>query len=597
MSIETTAAWHEAVKAQFRYQAYLKCTLRLTPPGLHENMIVSSNATDDHSDVSSLLSKATMPGPKKWATLESNRWKLDGTWDIMNSDTIVDDYWTKPLKGSVAKLYFTFNTIYSIPGIYFEWDVISKSWPTKIVIHGYNSAGLETYNLTVVDIASDTGFIDFPMESIKSVTVDIYSWSKSGWRARINEILFGVNVNYISTNNGRIKEASMVDAAEPLASKLPVHTMSVVLRNEDQELDPLLKKGNSKYLATRQLIQFQWGFSVTANEVQWLDPIDYYLDTFQIPSDSPDVTLDATSRLAFLTQDFIRDNYTGSARTFKNIAINILQNSGIIKEFPDEIPYRLADKLDNMITTAPMPKRAINILLQYIAGATCTWLRTNPVDGFVQLDDIDLSTPVHEIGMMQGSENPGVELQKPLKSIVIAVYKYSKNSESTEIASGDYYISGTQVLTVQYNVDTALDVVATVTGGTLLSAEYFSSSAVLKISAPTPGANVQITLTGNEVKGQATYITSFVDENVAQGDTIILENPFVTETAYVVQLTEWLKLWHQKRQIYKIDYLGYPELVAGDEIDLITVYGEQPATITRNQIDFNGGWNGSVEAL
>lgn len=593
--LETTAAWHSAVKAQFRYQAYLRFTLRLIPPGIHENMSVSGTETDPHSNVAILKDRATAVTPKKWATLEPNRWKLDGTWDVMDAATQTDDYWTKPIGATPPTLLFTFDAPYDIPGIYFEWDSNSNSWPTKIIVRGYDYAGAEQYTFTVTDIESATGFLSLQMDAVKSVKVEIHSWSKAGWRGRINEVLFGLNISYDSINKGRIKSATQISASEPLAERLPTHSMSIKLRNEDQDLDPLLKSGNSKYLAARQLVHIQWGFRVDADTVQWLDAQDFYLDSFEIPVDAPDVSLELTDRLSFLTDDFIQDVYTGAARTFQSVATAILNASSIIREYDGEVPWRLATKLANMSTTAPMPRKAVNYLLQLIAGATGLWLRTNPVDGYVQLDDVDLSTPVHDIGMMQELGTPGIVLQRPLRSITIAVYKYNKASTVSEIASGDYQINGTQVLTMAYNVDAALEVSATVTGGTLVSAQYYSAAAVLTISAT--NAKVKVVLSGKEVKGQATYIKTFEDGNVAQGVNVTLENPLVTESEYVAQLTEWIKTWYQKRQRYAISYLGYPELVAGDEITLTTIYGSQFATIARNQIDFNGGWTGSAEAL
>lgn len=593
--VPTTAEWHSAVLAQFRYQAYIKCTLRLVPPGVHEGMSVTGNYTDKHANIDVLEDRDEKNIPHKYATLEPYRWKLDGTWDVLSPNTVADDYWTKPLQGMSAFVYFEFDQPYDLPGIYFDWDRNSNTWPSKIILHGYNNSHTEIYTFVVTDINSPTGFLNLPMDGVRYVTLEIVSWSRAEWRARINEVIFGVNLEYDSINNGKINSVTQTDSTEPLMSKLPTHTMSMVLRNLDQELDPLLTTGVSKYLAERQRIRYQWGFNVDGTNVEWLGKQNYYIQGFKVPSDSKEVTIDSCSRLDFLVNEFREDEYQfGTTRSFEAIALEVLNASGIIKDYDGETPWVLATKLSNMFTAAPVKRMAHNAILQLIASATGTYLHTDTLSGYVRIDEFGTQNNVHEIGLMQSIGDPQIDLQQSIKSIAIAVYKYIRSDDTVEIARGTYELSGTTVLTVVYNTEAAVGVSATVTGGTLVSAKYYGAAAVLKISG---SGSCEVVIKGREVKGQPTFITTYEDPSVANGVAIVLDNFLVTETTYLAQLTAWLKQWYQKRQKYNISYTGYPELVAGDPIHLTTVYGEQDVTITKNTIQFNGGWSGTAEAL
>ena len=591
--IPVSTKWKEAIREQFRYQGYLSVTLQVTPPGLMEGLTIDTASTDDNSVKESLVDE--YPGTvTPYATLEHGRWKLDGSYDLLSRDTVTQDWWSTPLVDSGKELIFTFDKAYSIPGIYIEWDVVNHTYPANVVITGYDNSGFETYSFTITDIISATGFIEIPMDNVRKVVVLIKEWSKPRWRVRINEILFGLYAKYDSINNGRVMSAKSVDSTSPLGKTLPVHTFSVSLRNTDMEFDPSLQTGMSKYLATRQLIKYRWGFTTSYGQVEWTPSLVYFMDSFSIPKDQRNVQLIASSRLAFLTNKVGDVPYDASERTFYDIADSVLRNSNVLK-VTNETPWVLSETLKNFHTNAPLPNLAVNVVLQYLSSASGVPLWINPVNGYIMLSEF-VDSEQHIVDFTSSQGDPAVEIQDTLRSISIGVSTYTlNNSEKVQIAKVSQKYSGDNVITVNYTEDYAVNVTCSITGATLVEFSPYSTYARVRFTAPESDTEVTVVLNGNVVTRNDAVIESYRNINIDVGLDVSIENPFITNTERLDELTGVLVDWYTKPNQLKVPYLGYPELATGDSVDLSTIYGDSVSTVLNNTIDFNGGFNGTVQ--
>lgn len=598
--IPVSAQWQEAIRQQFRYQAYLRCRIQVVPPGLTEGLRAESNDTEVVSDISKIQNtRDTQPIP--YVSCENHRWLLDGSFVVIPSQGKVDDWWSTPVTSSKT-LKFYFDKTYSIPGIYFEWDVVSGSHPASITLRGYNALGVQTHSYTVDSIFSATGFIDAPFEEVQRIEIDITDWDLPDWRARINDILFGLAATYDSINNGRVMSAKTVDRSSPFSDRLPTHTASISLRNLDKEFDPSLSKGVSKYLTRKQLAEIQLGFTTYVDPingnatVEWTDWLPYWVDSFTIPADSKEVSITYTSRLAYLTQDFLMDMYSGAERTLYDIAEYVLENTDIIRRSDDEIPWKLSDKLKQFKTTAPIPKESVNSILQLIANAGACWLHSTPLDDHIAISDFFDGDTVQQLNLTTELGDPQITVAKQLYSISIGLYKYTIGEESEEISKGEYQLSGRSTLNIEYNCDTAVNVTCLVNGATQVSFTPYSSSAVLVLDAASSGATVTVTLSGKKVDNSVSYIETYKDATVTQGEIVTIDNPFITDTKSAKLLSDWIVAWYARKQSYTASYTGYPELVVGDRVRVDTVYGSSDTSVLSNRIDFNGAFTGELEA-
>lgn len=592
--LNVSAAWQAESIAQFRYPAYLKCTIQVTPPGIEEGAAVTNSNTFSKSNVSAVIDGHDA-SPQPFATLEHNRWVLSGIFDLMEDDTETTDWWSED--SSETTLQFVFDSIYTIPGIYIEWDLVNETFPSKVIFIGYDSNHQAVSTVTVTDISSASGYIAMPMENIKYLDVTIESWSLPSWKFRMNSIVFGFSASLDSINNGRINSATTTDTSSLLSAELPKHAISITLRNHDLYLDPTRHQGLARYLTAKQVAKVKWGFTTSPGNIEWSDSLVYLVDSIEIPSESREAVISFSSRLDLLTDTFTEGNYTGSDRTFKDLAEYVLQHSGILKTKSTEVPWIIPSVLEEYVTNAPIPAQSINSILQLVAGATATMLTTYATNGFVQFKVPSSSpTDLTPITEKQALGDPKVELAQPLKSITVGLYSYTPETTQTDIGTFQAVLNGTQTLRVQYNVAFAQNVAATITGGTLVSATYYASYAVLVITGT--GAEITITLKGYEIKQNVTYIQTFSDANVVNGLNVQVDNPLITNKTVLDLVSEAAKSYYRLRDKYQISYLGYPQLEVGDCIKLSSIY-EQDASVVveQNNLTFNGGWNGTVKVV
>lgn len=593
--IPVSTEWKNAIREQFRYQGYLEVTLEVTPPGLHESLVLDTDATESVSDKKSIVDKDRSE-PTPYITLEKGRWLLNKKYKVLPTGTKTKDWWSTPMTEGAKQLIFTFDQAYTIPGIYVEWDMTNGSYPTQLLIEGYDLSDQKQYSFDVTSISSNTGFVDAPMDNVKKVVMTISAWSRETWRARINEVLFGLFAKYDSINNGRVMSATSVDYSHPLSKELPTHTMKVELRNLDQEFDPSLVKGVAKYLANRQLVKCRWGFVTSYGNLEWTPELYYYMDSFSIPVDQRNVTLNATSRLALLTEKLASVTYDATDRTFYDIALSALSSSKIIKDDATQVPFELSEELKNYRTNAPLPDVAINVLLQYLAGASGLLLYTVPTTGFVKIGSPDTET-VQTIGLDQNQGDPEVTVQNTLRSISVGVYSYTKKTEQgkIEVAYSSMNHTGKKTVNLSYNCDYAVEVTCSISGATLISFTPYSNHATVEFDTGDTEKQVEITLSGYEVTKNQTYIETYRNESLSAGLDVTVDNPFITNTDKLKDLTDKLVSWYNKPQQLKVPYLGYPEVTAGDKIDLTTIYGNGEVSTIKSTLDFDGGFNGTLE--
>lgn len=596
--LNVSTEWQNASRNQFRYQAYLWATLELTPPGLRQGAVISSDSTHPNSRVN-VLTDGIFSNKLTFGSLEPNRIPLDGSCTLMSRNSVTSDWWSKlPVEDGNIVLHFEFDKTYTIPGIYIVFDQETNNWPSSFKTIGYGATGDVLYSTTIENITSVTGYFDNPMDDVKAVDLVFGNWDTPDWRVRITEVMFGLYISFDSVNNGRIAGATQTSKSDPLSASLPTHNMQITFRNIDKYFDPTLQEGISKYLAQQQLMKVQWGFMTSYGVLERTDTLLYIISDFNIPADSQNVKMNMTSRLAMLTDEFYKGTYTGANRTLADIAEYVLQKSNLATEIAGQTPWTIPEQLNEFTTSAPIPAEAANVILQYIALASCTWLSTKSDNGFIQF--IVPSQETSEFCAIDTNTelgNPDMTVEDRLRSVTIGVYNYQVSSSSTEVGRGTYNLTGATTIRIKYSVSFATNVSASVSGATLQSATYYSSYAELNITASTSGADVTVVLNGNEIIETVTYIETYKNNLVSKGKDIVVDNPLITNTAKIKQLSDYVVKYYSKRNRFKIPYIGYPQLEPCDRIHLATIYGEDEVDVTNNTIEFNGAWTGTAEVI
>lgn len=589
--IPVSNTWKEAVKQQFRFQAYMEATVEVVPPSIALGQQAETDDTSDISTVSTLTDRYESVR-ELFGSLNPGRFPLTGAYKFPNHGSLTDIWWSnKP----TATITFNYAEPTTIAGLTITWDLETNSWPESFSIVMTDSTG-QTSTATFHPIKVKD-FYQAEMDNVVALTINVSQWNTPDWFPRIAEITFGLLITFESINNGRIKEAHVQDASNPLSEEQPTHSLDVTFRNIDEYFDPQLKSGLSKYLAQKQLFTMRWGFVTSYGTTEWSPNLKYIIDEFRVPADSKDVQFNLTNRLALLTDDFKLGTFTGQERSLWDIATYVLQNSSIIRDTQDVDPWVLDEGLKAIKTTAPIPTMATNTLLQLIAVAGCCYLKIRSTDGAVVFHSNIADTTSHDVGLMQENGDPEITILDRLRSITCNIYTYTIAAEASTIANAKYVLDDVTEISISYEPEFAVEVAAAVSGGTLRSATYYASSAKLVVAPVSSGDEVTVTLTGKEVTTTVSSVETYRDTTIANGVDISIDSPFVTSLVQLSRITEYAKRYYNRRTRYKIPYIGYPELEAGDIINLTTVYGSDVADVVKNDIDFNGAWEGTLETI
>ena len=196
--------WKYAIKQQFRYPGHLKVTMYVVPPNAEATPVDISKSMYAQSSYR-FLSQPPKFTPNVWATLETNRWRLDGSCDIVpdRHSVILDDVWFNLRADSRLVLTFEFGDVVSFPDIYAEWDIYGDNYPQSVQVVGYNSEGtvVKSYTSTV---SSSKGLLGTPMQNVKKVVLTLSNFKKNNWRIRAYRIVFGEVLEYTSEGSGKI---------------------------------------------------------------------------------------------------------------------------------------------------------------------------------------------------------------------------------------------------------------------------------------------------------------------------------------------------------------------------------------------------------
>lgn len=590
--MNVSAAWKNAIQQQFRFPAYARLKIALTPAGLREGATGSATNTESITSAQKAVDGA-FDVAYPVATFERNRWVGDGSMYLPSENTALNrdmGWWSSNLTATPRSvLTFQFDAAYTIPGIHAIWDSETNTWPTSVIVRGTTlNDGVVEYIIN--NINSSTALLETPFTDVTKIELTINGWSNPRWRARIAELMFGLYVEY---DNDHITSATMLSKASPIASEMPLLESEITFANYDDEFDPTFQSGTAEYLTRRQRATLQWGFNTDCNTVEWMPAQPLYLSEWTIPADEKEVKFKLVSRFAFLTNEYIMGTYSGYTRTFRDLAYEVLMNSGIIKTSTTEIPWELDAFMNTLETRAPAPVAPVNAVLQLIAGASGCMLDINPVNNFVRFRRA-LPESGYTIAQMQQLGDPAIKFDDRLKSIKIGLYTFLAHDNLEEVYRFEGVTTEETVLEVEYNGGHIVShPTATIQGATIVSQVFYARRAVVKVSA---GQNVVLTINGIIVEESTTFVTTYENEYVPEGLEIVIDNPLITEMATLNVVSDTIKNYYLQRKTFDVPYIGYPELEVGSQVGLQTNYGEFTGNISELQLSFNGGFTGKVIA-
>lgn len=278
--IESSAEYKKAITADSR-RIRLKAVVDITDPDITYGA-AGADSENAYSKSAQLYDRVFERD--KFATLERNRWALDGTWDILPDDPAA-------LSGNIgfvgdnlsdsdgafspsAWVQLNFSNVETLQAlsIYFSdipEDGIGVDFTVEVLSGGV-SMYTKTYKGNSERVVACEGFT---VNSPTAIRVTASKWSVGNRRLRIVEIVAGV---YELWDEGIIASMSLKQQADMSCTTLSYGTCTLRMDNTDRRFEPRKKSGLFQSIEERQAIPVHIGVDLPTGVVEWKQVGVYY---------------------------------------------------------------------------------------------------------------------------------------------------------------------------------------------------------------------------------------------------------------------------------------------------------------------------------
>ncbi len=257
------------------------------------------------------LTNKTMELDSRYATLERNRWILDGSFRLIPDnpqqlageighvgDVLSGDDGTFP-QAVWAEERFSGVDILQACSVYFsdnDFDGIPVDFTVEVLQGGTAYYTKEFTGNTATFVSMD-GFTVYNPDSIR---VTVTKWSLPGRRLRVAEIIPGV---YEDWDLRMIAELTIVQQGDVSCMALPYGTCTLKLDNTTKRFEPRKKASLFKSIEERQGIGFEIGARLEAGGIEWKKTGVYYQkgDGWKTSANEPTIVWELVDIIGLIT--------------------------------------------------------------------------------------------------------------------------------------------------------------------------------------------------------------------------------------------------------------------------------------------------------
>lgn len=577
----------EQLKKPKRNLGFLKVKFNIVDP--ETNPDLSSNSEEIFSDLDN-IKETTIPQTKNYATLEKNFWLLNDSQPIYGSEeleqTYVSSYMSDKncLFSDKACITLTSSVYLTTLGLTMVFDSIDKNYAKKLKVKAYRDSTMIMDKDYTLSSYSDRLIFADNEELVRWNKIEIYFIESSlpYRRIRVNQLLFGIMETYTDEN---LISAESKEKTTMINSELPTHTFKFTIDNMNKLFNPDNPQGWYRYILQQQPISYEWGYQLDDGTTEWILGGKMLL-TGSVEVGENQVSFSTTSLINYLTKVYKKGVYNSSGRSLYDLAVDVLEDSNI-----DSSQYNLWSGLKSIKTDAPLPKLEARQLLQIIATTGNCILFTNR-ENVINIQPFNYV--LNPDGMKYDfiTSNPVVKVQSELHNTIIYINHYSKEENVSELFKNESLeITGTKTIEIEY--DLATDISATITGGTIVSANYYGRYAILKITN-TGEDTISLKVSGKKINNSQTIDSKQFNDD---GENIEYKNDLITqmvESSKETKLKDFIGNWYNNRNIYSFENRGD---IVKDTREIIPIETDFSNSLigylVENNINYDGAWSGN----
>lgn len=271
--INSTAAYQTSIVGKSR-RIYIRAVIDISDPDMVFLAPVASSAAP-WSKAEQLHDK-NMDAPKRYATLERNRWLLDGTFSLIPDDNQISGnvgFVMDELSGDDG----TFSTVQTIEqpfenvsilqafSLFFskdEVDGVPVDFKVEVL---YNDTAYFTQEITG-NTETKVSFDGFTVYDPTAIRVTVTKWSLPGRRARFIEIVPGV---YEEWTDKMLASFDATLQSNFSCLTLPYGTVNLSINNKSKRFEPRSKTGIFQSIEERQGMEIYIGVKLADGTVEY----------------------------------------------------------------------------------------------------------------------------------------------------------------------------------------------------------------------------------------------------------------------------------------------------------------------------------------
>lgn len=577
----------EQLKKPKRNLGFLKVKFNIVDP--ETNPDLSSNSEEIFSDLDN-IKETIIPQTKNYATLEKNFWLLNDSQPIYGSEeleqTYVSSYMSDKncLFSDKACIILTSSVYLTTLGLTMVFDSIDKNYAKKLKVKAYRDSTMIMDKDYTLSSYSDRLIFADNEELVRWNKIEIYFIESSlpYRRIRVNQLLFGIMETYTDEN---LISAESKEKTTMINSELPTHTFKFTIDNMNKLFNPDNPQGWYRYILQQQPISYEWGYQLDDGTIEWILGGKMLL-TGSVEVGENQVSFSTTSLINYLTKVYKKGVYNSSGRSLYDLAVDVLEDSNI-----DSSQYNLWSGLKSIKTDAPLPKLEARQLLQIIATTGNCILFTNR-ENVINIQPFNYVLNPDGMSYDFITSNPVVKVQSELHNTIIYINHYSKEDNVSELFKNESLeITGTKTIEIEY--DLATDISATITGGTIVSANYYGRYAILKITN-TGEDTISLKVLGKKINNSQTIDSKQFNDD---GENIEYKNDLITqmvESSKETKLKDFIGNWYNNRNIYSFENRGD---IVKDTREIIPIETDFSNSLigylVENNIKYDGAWSGN----
>lgn len=577
----------EQLKKPKRNLGFLKVKFNIVDP--ETNPDLSSNSEEIFSDLDN-IKETTIPQTKNYATLEKNFWLLNDSQPIYGSEeleqTYVSSYMSDKncLFSDKACITLTSSVYLTTLGLTMVFDSIDKNYAKKLKVKAYRDSTMIMDKDYTLSSYSDRLIFANNEELVRWNKIEIYFIESSlpYRRIRVNQLLFGIMETYTDEN---LISAESKEKTTMINSELPTHTFKFTIDNMNKLFNPDNPQGWYRYILQQQPISYEWGYQLDDGTIEWILGGKMLL-TGSVEVGENQVSFSTTSLINYLTKVYKKGVYNSSGRSLYDLAVDVLEDSNI-----DSSQYNLWSGLKSIKTDAPLPKLEARQLLQIIATTGNCILFTNR-ENVINIQPFNYVLNPDGMSYDFITSNPVVKVQSELHNTIIYINHYSKEDNLSELFKNESLeITGTKTIEIEY--DLATDISATITGGTIVNANYYGRYAILKITN-TGEDTISLKVSGKKINNSQTIDSKQFNDD---GENIEYKNDLITqmiENSKETKLKDFIGNWYNNRNIYSFENRGDIVKNTREIIPIETDFSNSLiGYLVENNIKYDGAWSGN----